>query len=175
MIFGNRVRLRAIERSDIPTFVRWFNDPEVRQYVKMYEPISIESEERWFESLQKRENDRVYAIEARAGEAWVHIGVIGLHRINWKDRNAVLGIVIGEKGFWSQGYGTDAICTLLRFAFNEMNLHRVELEVLEFNLRARRCYEKVGFRYEGARRQAVFSGGAYHDSLLMGILRDEFR
>jgi len=56
-----------------------------------------------------------------------------------------------------------------------MDLHRVEPEVLEFNLRARRCYEKVGFRYEGARRQTVFSGGAHHDSLLRGILRDEFR
>lgn len=55
-----------------------------------------------------------------------------------------------------------------------MNLQRVELEVLDFNTRARRCYEKVGFRYEGTRRRAVFSGGAYHDSIIMGILREEF-
>lgn len=174
MIFGERVRLRAVERSDIPTFVRWYNDPEVRQYLNMYEPVSTEREERWFEELQKQENDRVYAIEARIGEEWVHIGNIGLHRIRWKDRCAILGIAIGEKQYWGQGYGTDAIRALLRFAFEEMNLQRVELEVLDFNTRARRCYEKVGFRYEGTRRRAVFSGGTYHDSLMMGILREEF-
>lgn len=175
MIFGERVRLRAIERSDLPNFIRWFNDPEVRQYLLRYEPVSTEDEERWFEDIQKRENDRVYAIEALIREEWIHIGTIGLHGIRWKDRCAALGIAIGEKAYWNQGYGTDAIRALLRFAFEEMNLHRVELEVLDFNLRARRCYEKVGFRYEGARRQACFKGGAYHDLLIMGILRDEFK
>ncbi len=175
MIYGERVRLRAVERSDLPTFVRWFNDPEVRQYLDIYEPISTEGEEQWFEDLQKRQDVRVYALEARVGEEWVHIGNIGLHRIRWKDRNAVLGIAIGEKEYWGKGYGADAIRTILRFAFEEMNLHRVELEVIDFNHRARRCYEKVGFRYEGTRRQAVFRNGAYHDLIVMSILRDEFR
>jgi len=177
MIYGERVRLRAIERSDIPTFVRWFNDPEVRRYLLMYAPMSATQEEKWFEDMlqrvQRRE-DFVFAVEARVGDEWVHIGNTGLHRINWKDRCAAFGIALGEKAYWDQGYGTDATRTMLRFAFEELNLHRVELEVLEENARARRCYEKAGFRHEGTRRQAIFSEGRYHDAHLMSILREEF-
>ncbi len=177
MIYGERVRLRAIERSDIPAFVRWFNDPEVRQYLAMYLPLSIAQEEQWFEEMLQRQQqgkDFIFAVEAKVGEEWVLIGNVGLHRIDWKNRFAFFGIVLGEKSYWNQGYGTDATRTMLRFAFEELNLHRVELEVFGENARARRCYEKAGFRYEGIRRQAFFSRGTYHDSYLMAILREEF-
>ncbi len=176
MICGERVRLRAIERSDIPNFVRWFNDPEVRRYLLIYAPISAAQEEQWFDRMleQQGKEQFVFAVDARAGDEWVHIGNVGLHRINWKDRNATLGIVLGEKAYWDQGYGTDATRTMIRFAFEELNLNRVELEVFDENARARRCYEKAGFRYEGTRRQAAFFEGAYHDSHVMSILRHEF-
>lgn len=174
MILGQRVRLRAIERSDIPTFVRWFNDPEVRQYLLMYTPMSAAQEERWFESHLNARDDYLYAIEAHVGEQWVHIGNVGLHKLDWKNRNAELGIVLGEKSYWGQGYGTDAVRTLLRFAFQELNLHRVQLDVFDHNRRAQRCYEKAGFRREGTRRQALFREGRYRDVHVMGILREEF-
>lgn len=178
MIYGDRVRLRAIERSDIPTFVRWFSDPEVRRYLLMYAPPSSAQEEQWFEDTlqrQQRREDFIFVVEARVGDEWVPIGNVGLHRINWKDRWAVFGIALGEKAHWDKGYGTDATRTMLRFAFEELNLHRVELEVLDENARARHCYEKAGFRYEGTRRQAAFFEGRYHDSHLMSILREEFQ
>lgn len=174
MIIGERVRLRAIERDDIPTFVRWFNDPDVRQYLLMYEPMSRAKEERWFEAQLESRDDLLFGIEARAGDGWVHIGVIGLHKIDWKNRNAVLGVTIGEKAYWGQGYGTDAVRTMLRFAFGEVGLQRVELEVFAFNPRAQRCYEKVGFRCEGTRRQGHYHNGRFHDVHLMAVLRDEF-
>ena len=174
MLIGERIRLRAIEREDIPTFVRWFNDPDVRRYLLMYAPMSTVEEEGWFETLPERRDDLIYAIEARIDASWVHIGNVGLHGIDWKNRTAVLGIVLGEKSYWNQGLGTDATHTALRFAFHELNLHRVELEVFEFNPRALRCYEKAGFRHEGTRREALFQAGQYHDLHLMGILRDDF-
>ncbi len=178
MIYGERVRLRAVERSDIPTFVRWFNDPEVRRYLLMYAPLSTAQEERWFEELlqhMQRREEFVFVVEARVGDEWVPVGNVGLHRINWKDRSAVFGIALGEKAYWDQGYGTDATRTMLRFAFEGLNLHRVELEVMDDNARARRCYEKAGFRYEGTRRQVVFLEGRYHDAHLMSVLQEEFR
>lgn len=178
MIYGERVRLRAIERSDIPTFVRWFNDLEVRWYLLMYMPLSTAQKEQWFENMlqrQQRREDFIFAVEVRVGDEWVHIGHVGLHRINWKDRRAVFVIALGEKAYWNQGYGTDATRTILRFAFDELNLHRVELEVIDENARARRCYEKAGFRYEGTRRQAAFFEGKYHDVHWMSILREEFQ
>jgi|Deesub1362B_J571_1020462.scaffolds.fasta_scaffold00026_130 RimJ/RimL family protein N-acetyltransferase len=174
MIYGEGVRLRAIEREDIPTFMRWFNDPEVRRYLTTYEPMSRAKEERWFEEYLTRQNDLILAIEAREGGTWVHIGNIGLHRIDWKNRTATLGIVIGEKEYWGRGYGTEAVRTMLRYAFLELGLNRVELETFSFNPRAIRCYEKAGFKREGVRRQALHRDGSFHDVILMGILRSEF-
>ena len=174
MLYGEQVRLRAIEREDIPTFVRWFNDPEVRQYLLMYGPMSRAKEEDWFDSMQQRRDDFLYAIEAQIGKDWVHIGNLGLHRVDWKNRSGVFGIVLGEKTHWGQGFGTESARTILRFAFTELNLHRVELEVFAFNPRAQRCYEKAGFTREGTRREAIFRDGRYHDEHLMSILSEEF-
>lgn len=170
-ILGEKIRLRAIERSDIPAFVRWFNDPEVRKYLRMYMPLSQAQEERWFETQLQDQSSLIFGIETLDGKL---IGNIGLHNITWKDRNAYLGITIGEKNYWGQGYGADAITTLLNFAFTQMNLHRVFLTVYEYNQRAIRCYEKCGFKHEGRMRQAHFYDGKYYDELVMGILRDEF-
>ena len=171
MIQGQKTKLRAIEREDLPTFVRWFNDPEVRQYLAMYMPMSMAEEEQWFEHQLEDRDGKVFAIET---EDSVHIGNIGLHSIDWKNRRAYLGIVIGEKEYWGRGYGSDAIRALLGFAFGEVNLHRVYLTVYGYNERAIRCYEKCGFRHEGRLREARFSDGRYHDELMMGILREEF-
>jgi RimJ/RimL family protein N-acetyltransferase len=170
-ILGKRLRLRAIERSDIPTFVRWLNDPEVIQHLLLYLPISQAQEESWFEAQLKDQDRRILGIETLDGKL---IGNIALENINWKDRNAELGIVIGEKEYWGTGYGTEAIITLLDFAFSQMNLHRVYLRVFEDNQRALHCYEKCGFKPEGRLREAHFANGKYKDELVMGILRHEF-
>ena len=174
MIYGKNVRLRAIEREDIPNFVRWFNDPELRRYIQMNEPMSKAGEERWFEDRLSKKGDYIFGIEAQVGEEWVSIGNLGLHQVDWKNRCAVFGIILGEKAYWGKGLGTEAARTALRFAFDELNLHRVELEVYAFNPRAIRCYEKVGFRREGTRREALFREGKYHDVHTMAILQPEF-
>lgn len=174
MIVGEKVRLRPVERDDLPRFVAWFADHEVRQFLSVYLPFSMEQEKRWFEDLQERiarKESVVLAIETAEG---VHIGNIGLNDINWKDRSAELGIVVGEKGYWNQGYGSDAIRTMLNLAFGEMNLHRIFLRVDADNARGIGCYKGVGFQREGTYRDAVFKKGAYHDQYVMSILRSEF-
>ena len=174
MIVGDRVRLRPVEREDLPRFVRWFNDPEVRRYLLMYLPFSLAQEERWYESLLDRlakGDDVLLGIETAEG---VHIGNIGLHSIDWKNRCTELGITIGEKEYWGQGYGTDAIRTLLRLAFQEMNLHRVFLRVDADNERGIGCYEKCGFQRDGTLREAIFREGQYHDQLMMSVLVSEY-
>ena len=174
MILGKKVRLRPIERDDLPRFVEWFSDPEVRRHLLIYLPFSLAQEERWFENLLgrlERQTDVILAIETADG---AHIGNVGLHSIDWKNRAAELGILIGDKAYWSQGYGTDAIRTLLNLAFGEMNLHRVFLRVDDDNARGIRCYEKAGFQREGVSRDASFHAGAYHDQYVMSILETEF-
>lgn len=120
--------------------------------------------------MTAKDRRRVFAIETKDGQ---HIGNIEL-RINWVHRCAELGIPIGEKDYWGKGYGTDTVKTLLRFAFELLNLHRVYLQVAEFNTRGIRCYEKCGFVHEGRTRQGRFINGRYWDTLHMGILRDEW-
>ncbi len=163
-----------MEREDIPTFVRWFNDPEVRRYLMMYGPMSRAQEEQWFERMLGRTDEFLFAIEAAVAHGWTHIGNLGLHRVDWKNRTATLGMVLGEKEYWGKGYGTDAGSVVLRFAFHELNLHRVELETYSFNPRAMRCYEKLGFIQEGVRRKALYREGQYHDVHTLGLLRDEY-
>ncbi len=175
MIYEEDIRLRAVEREDIPTFVRWFNDPEVRRNLLMFEPMSKVREERWFEDRLARDNDFLFGIEVPVGDGWQLIGNVGLHQVNWVNSHCIFGIVIGEQAFWNRGYGSKATRAAVRFAFETINLHRVELEVFDFNPRAMHVYEKMGFRLEGTRREAIFQDGAYHDEHVMAILRSEFK
>lgn len=172
MILGERVRLRPIERDDLPTFVRWFADPEVRDGLAQFLPLSLAAEERWFERLLDRD-DHLFAIEGLVGKRWLHIGSCGIEGLHPRHRSAGVGILIGEKQCWNKGYGTEAMRLLCRFGFDSLNLHRIELCVYAYNPRARRCYEKVGFQLEGTFREAVWHDGRYHDVYHMGLLRGE--
>jgi RimJ/RimL family protein N-acetyltransferase len=98
-----------------------------------------------------------------------------LHEIHRENRKAVLGIMIGDKTHWDRGYGTDAVQTLLRFAFDEVNLRRVQLLVHEHNARAIACYRKCCFVEEGRLRQDWYQAGRYADTIVMGALAAEFR
>jgi len=174
MIVGERVRLHPVKRDDLPRFVEWFSDPDVRRYLDMYLPFSLAEEERWFERLVERmERQEIVMLTIKTCDG-AHIGNISLFDINWKDRHAELGITIGDKDYWSQGYGSDAIRAMLRLAFDEMNLHRVFLRVHADNLRGISCYDGVGFEREGTLRESVFREGVYHDAHVMSILRSEF-
>ena len=175
MIQGKRTRLRAMERADLPRFVAWLNDPEVTAGLLLYPTLSMDQEEQWYQrNLERPREEQPFIIEVCVGENWLPIGDVGLHNLNWKDRQAEVGIVIGEKAYWGQGYGSDAMRLILRHAFNNLNLHRVVLQVFADNPRAVRSYEKVGFTHEGRLREDVFKNGRYIDVLIMSILRSEW-
>jgi len=160
---GERVRLRPPERKDLPQFVTWLSNPELRAYITV-RYISEALEERWFERL----------LDKTGGGAPLPIGVISLMDINWRDRDAEAGVVIGDPQYWGQGYGTDAMLTLLQVGFRWYNLHRIYLRVVTDNARAVRSYEKVGFQHEGTLREAAFVNGVYRDLLLMSVLDREY-
>jgi RimJ/RimL family protein N-acetyltransferase len=177
VILGEKVRLRRVEREDLPRFADWLNDPEVRRHLALIYPMSTALEERWFEGeLAKEPALQPFVIEAMrvGGEAyWNPVGVTAFHAIDWRSRAGELGIVIGEKSVWNAGVGTDATRTLVRWGFRELNLNRVFLRVYEDNAAAIRCYEKVGFKHEGRLRQDRYQDGRYLDTLVMGLLRGE--
>lgn len=175
MIYGERIRLRAIERADLPFFVEWLNDPEVRHGLKLYLPLSMAEEEEWFEKmLQRPAVERPLAIEVPGGDTWQLIGNCGLFNVDWKNSSAELGIFIGRKDLWNQGYGSEVVHLLCRHAFDTLNLHRLYLHVYDYNLRAIRAYEKCGFVKEGRLREAHYQDGKYHDVWILSILRSEW-
>ena len=171
MLKGEKVVLRALEMEDLPSCHRWINDWEVKHNIAALYPLSMTEEERWYQGVMERKDGRLFAIAAEDDKL---IGTIDLFHMSLEDRAGELGMMIGEKDYWGKGYGSDAVRTLLRFAFDTVNLHRIELRAFEFNDRAIRCYERCGFKREGVLRQRVFRDGRYWDVILMGILREEF-
>jgi RimJ/RimL family protein N-acetyltransferase len=181
MIYGERIRFRGVEHDDLPTFVKWVNDPEVRQGIAIHLPFSQAEEENWFEGMLKHPADEhVLGIEVRepitevGDERWRLIGSCGFFSIDWRNRASEFGIMIGDKSYWNRGYGTEAVRLLLQHGFNTLNLNRIFLRVFENNPRAIRAYEKAGFINEGRQRQAEFMDGRYIDVLVMSMLKDEF-
>jgi RimJ/RimL family protein N-acetyltransferase len=173
MIEGSLVRLRAPEIGDLERNHRWMNDREVTRYLSARYELSLAAEEAWMRErvgVPLSWDNAFFAIETKEGR---HIGNTNLFALAAEDRKAELGIMIGEKDCWSQGYGTDAVRTLVRFAFDEMNLNRVQLHAYAFNERAIAAYRKVGFIEEGRMRQFHYAEGAYHDAVVMGVLRGE--
>jgi RimJ/RimL family protein N-acetyltransferase len=175
MITGLRVRLRAIDRSDLPRYVEWLNDPEVSIWLGRFLPLGIDEEEVWFDTVQKRDPiERSLAIDALRDTTWRHIGGCGLFDFDHQAHRASSGIMIGDKRYWDQGYGTDAMQLLLEHAFLTLNLHRVDLHVFEHNQRAIKVYKKIGFVEEGRLRDHHYREGRYFDTFIMSILRDEW-
>lgn len=175
MIYGKRIRFRSPEREDLPTFVSWINDPEVRAGISLYLPMSLASEETWFEEMLKRSpGEQPLGIEIQEKGKWKINGNCGFFHIEAIHRSAEVGIMIGEKSYWNQGYGTEAMLLLLKHGFETLNLNRVFLRVFENNPRAIRAYEKAGYAHEGRQRQAYFTDGEYVDVLMMGVLRKEW-
>lgn len=175
MIYSKRLRLRGAEREDIPRFVSWLNDPEVYRHLLLAYPLSNASEERWFESMLERgPAEQVLVIEARTEDAFTPIGNTSFMRLDWVNRNAEIGIFIGEKDQWNKGYGREAMMLMLRHGFNNMNLHRIYLRVHANNPGAIKAYEAAGFVHEGTLRQDVYRDGEYLDVLVMAVLKTEW-
>lgn len=170
---GRLIRLRAREPEDEPLLHEWFNDPEVTEYLSLRYPLSHRTEREFIESVSDVSyGNASLAVETLDGRM---IGGCGLENASPENRNAVLGIAIGDKAFWDGGYGTDTMRTLCRFGFELMNLHRIQLDVYDGNDRAIHVYGKLGFKLEVTKRQAVYKFGEYHDIHVMGLLAGELR
>lgn len=175
MIISETVRLRAIERQDLPLFVAWLNDPEVRQHLLVNIPLSQAQEDGWFDRMLARPlEEQPLGIEVRTPEGWRLVGNCSFFDLDWRNRCCEIGIFIGDKEYWSRGYGTQVMRLMLKYGFNTLNLNRVYLRVYESNPRGIKCYEKAGFRHEGRLRQAIFQDGRYIDLLMMSVIRSEW-
>ena len=135
-------------------------------------PNSAESMQDYYQHTATSRSEMVLAIVLKENDR--HIGNIGLHNIHQIFRSAEIGILIGEKDVWGQGYGTDAIRLLTYHAFNRLNLNRLASGAVSKNIGSIRAFEKAGFSREGVSRQAYFCQGQYEDCINMGLLRSEW-
>jgi len=177
MIEGKRVRLRSFELSDLNEIMKYWNSMELRKLVGSVDrgPVARNEEEEWIRNTWKQRQERrafTFAVETMTDNKL--IGGTGLFNIDWTSRSAEVGISIYNPECWGKGYGVESLNLILGFAFRDLNLNRVGLEVFNFNKRAHKCYLKVGFKEMGRRRKARFIDGKYHDSIVMDILREEW-
>lgn len=173
-LIGDRIRLSELCRDDVDVVVPWFHDYEFLRLLDddPVRPLSRESHERWYEEAAKAKDAYHFSIRTLDGDTL--IGTCSLYDQDRRSHSATFGIGVGDKAYWGRGYGTEATRLTLRAAFYELNYHRVELEVFAYNARAIRAYEKAGFVQEATLREAVYREGAYHDVLVMGVLKDEW-
>jgi RimJ/RimL family protein N-acetyltransferase len=146
----------------------YLNDAEVNRRLHHHRPVSPELEATRLEEIAKSSEHVLFAI-IRKGTNEL-IGMTGLHELNFRHRTAEFGIFLGEQSVRGQGFGTEATQLQLKYAFETLNLHRVELDVQEDNIAAIRVYEKTGFIREGLKNEAYWGGGRWQNLVLMAAI-----
>ncbi len=175
LLHGSRVRLTALSPDDLPTIARWYEDVG---FMRLYDarpavPKTEAALARWLEEVGKAENTLAFAIRPVEGDDL--IGTLELDGILWTHGVCGIGIAIGDRANWGQGYGTEAAGLALAFAFDELNLHRVQATVFSTNERSIALFEKLGFRREGVFREFLHRDGERYDMVLYGLLEHEWR
>ncbi|PKO13249.1 MAG: GNAT family N-acetyltransferase [Chloroflexi bacterium HGW-Chloroflexi-10] len=172
---GEKVQLVAVEADrDARNFVGWRKNSEYLRLMDagVAKAFSVEKMKKWLEEDELSDENAFFMIRTLEDERL--IGEIGLSDFKGNYVNAFVGISIGEPNDWGKGYGSDAMRIILRYAFTILNLHHVSLTVFDYNPRAIRSYEKVGFQYEGVQRQFLNRDGKRWNMHRMGILQREW-
>lgn len=174
-LLGEKIMLREYRKEDLTHIIAWTNDSQTTKYLShiFTLPQTEQNSEDFLESrLRGGSRETGFVIADRETQAY--IGQADLFDINWIDRCATVGIVIGSAENRGRGVGTEALRLLCDYAFMNLGLERVQLDVYAGNQRAVRCYERAGFVREGVRRSARFVNGAFMDVLFMSVLREEW-
>lgn len=167
-IVGKKIILRAIEETDLDQLHIWSNQPELWSHLGGWHfPYSKLSQKKWFESLPDNDTNHIFAIETP------DLGLIGtanLINIDWKNRHAFHGMMLGDKNIRGKGYGIDTIHTICKYAFNELNLHRLDGNLISSNQHSYHVYvNKCGWKVEGRRCDWFYRDGQYWDKIILGI------
>jgi RimJ/RimL family protein N-acetyltransferase len=173
IIEGRLVRLRPLDERHVPLLARWYGDPEVRHWTHLSEDApgaqTLEAHRDRYRRMRDDPRQLRWCVETTGGEPIGDLGLVDMH----PHGRAELAITIGEKAYWSRGYGTEAIKLVVRIAFDHLQFRRVYLITDEDNLRAHRTFAKCGFVREGFLRAHRLRDGLPLNMLIMGILRGE--
>lgn len=172
---GRKIQLRPVQPDDKERSIIWRNDPEIGDMALSYRyPVMDSMEDSWYKKILTGEDQsNVYfsIVNITDGK---HIGFVHLYNIDYIARNAFLGIVIGDKSEHRNGKATEAIHIIICYAFMQLNLIKINLEVASFNNKAISLYKTLGFMTEGILRKQLFLSGKYYDKQCMCIFRDDY-
>lgn len=170
---GERIFLSQVLHEDMALNARWFSDLELTAYTgSVGTSYTTEQEQEWYDNLAKNRTDPAFAIIVREGQRM--IGNVQLMRVNHQHGTAELGIAIGDKAYWGQGYGSEAVRLMTDYGFTFLSLNTIFLWHAAFNQRGHRAYLKAGFAMAGRLRGAITFAGQHYDQILMDITREEF-
>lgn len=163
---GHNIYLRPMRISDAnKEYAQWLNDPEVNKYLESrFTKSTTRSVREYIKQVIQNHNIKFFAIVIK--KTHKHIGNIKLV-IDWHHQFGDIGIMIGDKNSWGHGYGSEALQLLTRFAFKELQLHKLIAGAYENNIGSIKIFKKNGFFVEGIQKKQYVSDGKYVDSVLM--------
>ena len=169
MLQGKQTILRAVEKEDVDTIKEWLADPELLHALGARPiPLANIDPEKLPEQFRLRDG-RILAIVSKDKHM---LGLVAFGNLHEQNRTASIMVLIGDRGEWNRGYGSDALRTAVRFAFEDLNLNCVEAQIPSFNSRGQRVFEKVGFSPEGTLRGRFYGRGKYWDVVVASVLRE---
>jgi UDP-4-amino-4,6-dideoxy-N-acetyl-beta-L-altrosamine N-acetyltransferase len=172
MLIGKRIKLCAIEESDLEKMVSWRNNYDLYKVFFEFEPLSMATQRKWFEKYLTNPNEKLFIISTLEG---CPIGMVGLANIDLRNRKAEWGrILIGEKKYTKNNYGSEALLLIMEYAFEHLNLNKLYCYTLESNEKATSLYKVMGFKREGILRKHIYKQGDYHNLILFSILKKEY-
>jgi RimJ/RimL family protein N-acetyltransferase len=166
------INLSEIKKEDMEYIYKWFSDPEFLKYYDYYPPLPLKKAkvDKMFNYYKESGKSKVFAVKKGSSI----IGIAGFDDIIKENRVATLFIGLGNKNERGKGYGRETMYLLLEYGFNNLNFHRIQLNVLQFNEGAIALYEKCGFKKEGVFREFVLRDGKRFNLLLYGLLKNEW-
>ena len=167
---GEHTVLRGLTELDRAQLVEWRNNPELKRLTGPGPFLPVNAAD-----IELADSDDTIQFAICAVQTGELAGWIALTHIVWTNRCAQLAVYLGETADRGRAWGSDAIRTLLDYAFNELNLHKVELEVVAYNEHAKAAYRKLGFALEGTKREHGERQGQRYDLEIYGLLASEFR
>ncbi|MCZ2339106.1 MAG: GNAT family N-acetyltransferase [Chitinophagales bacterium] len=170
-IKGKLITLRAIELADIEQLNKWANSPELWEKLGGWHfPYSKQSTEQWIKGIDNNDmKNQIYAIDT---EEHGLIGTANLISIDWKNKNAFHGMMLGDKESRGKGYAQDTVMTIMRYAFDELGLNRLDGDMISSNKISINFYTKrCGWGIEGVRKNWFYRNGEYVDKVVVGITR----
>ncbi len=172
MITGEKITLRPVEKTDITIFRQWRNDLEIKQNAILHPfPITAEMEESWYQKIANDTSNKTIFFTIVENQSNKVIGFTQFLNINWVNRNAYFGIIIGDKSTQRKGYGKETTKLMIDYGFKILNFHKILLEVVSNNLAAIKLYEDIGFKQEGILKEDVFINNKYHDVLILSLFK----